>query len=154
MLLPFYVFNLEKGLDAIEADSGELADFVELYSSIAGRLEFDLAKGYLSQFSHGVIISLIQKVMYKMNVKRSNIRERIGDIMGGKVLELDIIKARHEGLAEGRTIGEVIGEARGRTEGIEEERKNNIKKLATSYMKQDSSLTEEEAMEMARAILE
>ena len=89
-----------------------------------------------------------------MNVKRSNIRERIGDIMGGKVLELDIIKARHEGLAEGRTIGEVIGEARGRTEGIEEERKKNIKKLAASYMKQDSSLTEEEAMEMARAILE
>ena len=58
--------------------------------------------------------------------------------MGGKVLELDIIKARHEGLAEGRT----------------EERKNLIKKLAASYMKQDSSLTEEEAMEMARTILE
>ena len=62
------------------------------------------------------------------------------------MLELDIIKARHEGLAEGL--------AEGRTEGIEEERKNNIKKLAVSYMKQDSSLTEEEAMEMARAILE
>jgi hypothetical protein len=105
-----------------------------------------LAKGYLSQFSHGVIISLIQKVMYKMNVKRSNIRERIGDIMGGKVLELDIIKARHEGLAEGRTEG--------LAEGRTEERKNLIKKLAASYMKQDSSLTEEEAMEMARAILE
>ena len=66
------------------------------------------------------------------------------------MLELDIIKARHEGLAEGRTIGE----ARGKAEGIEEERKNNIKKLAASYMKQDSSLTEEEALEMARAILE
>ena len=146
MLLPFYVFNLEKGLDTIEADSGELEDFVELYRNIADRLESDLAKGYLSQFSHGVIISLIHKVMYKMNVKRSNIRERIGDIMGGKVLELDIIKARHEGLA----IGEARGEARGRAN----ERENLIKKLAASYMKQDSSLTEEEAMEMARTILE
>ena len=72
-----------------------------LYRNIAGRLESDLAKGYLSQFSHDVIISLIHKVMYKMNVKRSN-----------------------------------------------------IKKLAASYMKQDSSLTEKEAVEMARAILE
>ena len=66
------------------------------------------------------------------------------------MLELDIIKARHEGLAEGlaegRTIGEVIGEARGK--------ENSVMKLAASYMKQDSSLTEEEAMEMARAILE
>ena len=42
----------------------------------------------------------------------------------------------------------------GREEGREEERKNNIKKLATSYRKQDPSITEEEAMEMARAILE
>ena len=41
MLLPFYVFNLEKGLDTIETDSGELDDFVELYRSIAGRLELD-----------------------------------------------------------------------------------------------------------------
>ena len=154
MLLPFYVFNLEKGLDTIETDSGELDDFVELYRNIAGRLDLDLAKGYLSQFSHGVIISLIHKVMYKMNVKRSNIRERIGDIMGGKVLELDIIKARHEGLAEGRTIGEVIGEARGEARGRANERENLIKKLAASYMKQDSSLTEDEAVEMARAILE
>ena len=39
-------------------------------------------------------------------------------------------------------------------QGREEERKNNIKKLAANYMKQDSSLTEEEATEMARAILE
>ena len=111
---------------------------MELYRNIADRLESDLAKGYLSQFSHGVIISLIHKVMYKMNVKRSNIRERIGDIMGGKVLELDIIKARPEGLA--------IGEARGK--------ENSVMKLAASYMKQDSSLTEDEAVEMARAILE
>ena len=38
----------------------------------------------------------------------------------------------------------------GREEGIE----LSIKKLAANYMKQDSSLTEEEATEMARAILE
>ena len=37
---------------------------------------------------------------------------------------------------------------------IRQERENNIRKLAASYMAQDSSLTEDKAIEMARAILE
>ena len=99
-------------------------------------------------------------------MKRDVVQKRVGDIMGGKVLDLDIIRARHEGLAAGEAIGEargvligeargvLIGEARGRKEGREEEREGNIKKLAASYMNNDSSLTEDKAMEMARAILE
>ena len=97
-----------------------------------------MSKGYLSQFSYGVIISLIQKVAYKMTMKRETVQKKVGDIMGGRVLELDIIKARHEGLAEGRM----------------EEREDNVKKLAASYMQQDSTLKEDKAMEMARKILE
>ena len=81
-----------------------------------------------------------------MTMKREVVQKKVSDIMGGKVLDLDIIRARHEGLAE--------GEARGRKEGREEERESNIKKLAASYMNQDSSLSEDKAMEMARAILE
>ena len=37
---------------------------------------------------------------------------------------------------------------------LAEEKENNIRKLAASYMEQDSSLTEDKAIEMARAILE
>lgn len=39
-------------------------------------------------------------------------------------------------------------------QGREEEKEINIKKLAASYMKQDTSLTEEKAIELARTILE
>ena len=46
--------------------------------------------------------------------------------------------------------GEIVGEERGKAE----EKESNICKLAASYMKQDSSLTEEQAIEMARKILE
>ena len=59
-------------------------------------------------------------------------------------------QGREEGIEEGRKEGEQIGEARGRAE----EKEANIHKLAASYMKQDTSLTEEKAMEMARAILD
>ena len=67
-----------------------------------------------------------------------------------------------QGREEGEKIGEArgieIGEARGEARGIEigENRgiEKSIKKLAEAYMKQDSALSEEEAMNMAREILQ
>ena len=53
-------------------------------------------------------------------------------------------------LRQGREEGRKEGKEEGKKEGIE----LSIKKLTANYMKQDSSLTEEEATEMARAILE
>lgn len=51
------------------------------------------------------MIRLIHKVMYKLTMNRKNVQRRVGDIIGGKVLELDIVKARHEGIAIGYAIG-------------------------------------------------
>ena len=43
--------------------------------------------------------------------KEEDVRKGIGDIMGGKVLELESERLK----AEGRTEGEAIGQARGET---------------------------------------
>ena len=141
MLLPFYIFNLEEYLDEINADDMKLESLADIYRNIIESLDDDLDKGYLSGFSHGVIISLIDKVVYKITMGRKsvlkNVQEKVGGIMGGRVLDLEVIRAHRDGLVEGKA----------------EEKNNNIRKLATSYMNQDSSLTEEKAMEMARAIL-
>lgn len=140
-LLPFYIFNLEDKLDEINRDDSELEDFSEVYRDIVAKLEEDVGKEYLSAYSQSVIISLIHKVAYKMTMKRENVQERVGDIMGGKVMDLEVIRAHRDGIAEGKA------------EGIAEERMANIKKLAASYIKNDPSLTEERALEMARSIL-
>lgn len=57
-------------------------------------------------------------------------------------------------LRQGREEGREEGRKEGREEVRAEEKEANIHKLAASYMKQDTSLTEEKAMEMARAILD
>ena len=57
-------------------------------------------------------------------------------------------------LRQGRAEGRAEGRIEGRAEGRAEEKEANICKLAASYMKQDSSLTEDKAIEMARAILD
>ena len=57
-------------------------------------------------------------------------------------------------LRQGREEGEKIGEARGIEIGENRGIEKSIKKLAEAYMKQDSALSEEEAMNMAREILQ
>ena len=169
MLLPFYIFNLEGKLDRMDRDPIELEKFSDIYRDIIKRLDEAKEAGYLSGFSYGVIIALIHKVAYKMTVKRENVQRKVGDLMGGKVLDLDIIRAKHEGIAEGITLGKAEGITLGKAEGITlgkaegitlgeargkaEERKDNIRKLAVSYMENDISLTEEKAIEMATGIL-
>ena len=48
------------------------------------------------------IIRLINKVAYKLNMKRENVQRKVGDIMGGRVLDLDVVVAHREGIEEGR----------------------------------------------------
>ena len=55
-------------------------------------LALSLENEYLSAYSYGVIIRLIDKVAHKITMNRKNVQRKVSDIMGGKVLDLDIVK--------------------------------------------------------------
>lgn len=57
------------------------------------------------------LTKLIVKIADYIFRKEEDVRKGIGDIMGGKVLELESERLK----AEGRTEGEAIGQARGET---------------------------------------
>ena len=137
-LLPFYMFNYEGRLERIDSDSNELDRFADMYKGIIDRLERDVEKQFLSQHSFHVIIRLINKVSYKLNMNHRNVQKKVGDIMGGKVLDLDVIVAKREG----------------RAEGLAEGKRESILLLADSYMKENPSLSREEAIMMATSILD
>jgi len=52
--------------------------------------------------SKDVIISLINKASYKQLMKQKQTQKKVGDLMGGKVLDLEIIKAHDDGIKEGK----------------------------------------------------
>ncbi len=85
-------------------------EFVEIYRGIIDTLEELVAEGVLSSFSKDVIISLINKVLYKQLMKQKQTQKKVGDLMGGKVLDLDIIKAHDDGIEEGFSQGEESGQ--------------------------------------------
>ena len=148
-LIPFYIFNLESRFEDIESSPDRLEEFAELLKNIMHRLDQEVASGNLSVFSHSVIISLTHKVAYKLTFSRKHLNKKVGDIMGGKVMDLEVIKAHNEGITQGISQGISQGLSQGIKTGVD----NSIQKLATHYRKNDPSLSESEALKMAESIL-
>ena len=63
------------------------------------------------------LTKLIIKIADYIFREDDNVRKEIGDIMGGKVLELESERLKAEGKAIGRAEGEAIGQARGEAIG-------------------------------------
>jgi hypothetical protein len=70
------------------------------------RLDEELDNGKLSALSHNAIIRLTHKVVYKLSMNHEKVQEKVGGIMGGKVLDLPDFKVFREGKAEGLKEGE------------------------------------------------
>ena len=94
------------------------------------------------------LVDLINQIADYVIPKENPVRERIGAIMGGKILQLAserfIEEGRTLGITEGRTLGitegRTLGITEGRTLGIEEGR---VKELCS--MIQDGDITLERA---------
>ena len=121
MLLPFYLFNYKRKLAKINKDEKALEKLEKEYEDILDRLDGKVENGELSAISKGVIISLTKSVTNKLAHKYENVNRKVGDMMGGRVLKLDIIEDYREnyrrGLADGRADGRAEGEAAGIAKG-------------------------------------
>ena len=84
----------------------------------------------MSAYSKDVIIRLINKVVHKQLLKYKSTQKRVGDLMGGKVLDLDVIRAHDEGIEQGRERGK------------DEERLFSIRRIMNKL-----KMTAEEAMD-------
>ena len=60
------------------------------------------AIGMISEYSKSVIYELVNKVAQNLAAKHNNIQKGIGAVMGGQVLELEVIKMFDRGHADER----------------------------------------------------
>ena len=74
---------------------------------------------------------LIEHVIRKLAENHESIQRKVGDLMGGQVLDLDIIRIKHE--------AEAIGEKIGRAEGKVEEKENGIRILIQDNLEEGKS---------------
>ena len=118
MLIPFYIFNFEKKLPEMNQDMDQIDELLKNYEEIFDRLDNELAKGSLSSASYDAIIRLTHSVAYKLTTKQENVQKKVGDVMGGKVLDLPGFRIYDEGKEEGFKEGKEEGIKEGKEEGI------------------------------------
>ena len=86
------------------------------------------------------MITLIEEIAYHIIPKdNENVRERLGDIMGGKILQLESERLRELGEAKGRAEGRIQGQAEGRIQGQAEGRKTERIEAIQNMIKYDVS---------------
>lgn len=116
MFLPFYIMRYEKEIHRINQDPEKLQSLLDEYEDIRVMLEKELTEtGRAELYTN--LNKLITKISDYICRDEEVVRERLGETMGGKVLELESERLRAEGKVLGESIGEARGEARGKVIG-------------------------------------
>ncbi len=108
LMIPFYLIRYESALKKNDPDDTELQKLLEETRKISnclnrqaqgeGKFEFDVN-----------LMGLTKKIADYLCRTADKNKERIGEIMGGKVLELESDRLRAEGRMEGRMEGHAEG---------------------------------------------
>lgn len=99
-LIPFFIFTMEKELSAIDSSLARLNAFEDFYADIVHKLEGAVLEKGLTGFSYMEIRDMTNRVAQNLARNYENIKERIGGIMGGKVIVTEVSKARRKGREE------------------------------------------------------
>ena len=110
--LPFYIFFYEKDFAEYEADESRRRELEQVFCGIRERLEQACVQGMISEYFVKTLLAMSLKVIRNLTKKYTGISERLGEIMGGKILEYEaktiMNEGRREGYASGRQDGQII----------------------------------------------
>ncbi len=112
MLLPFYIMRYEKEIHEMSENPELFQHLLNEYEEIRTNLEKELTESGKSELYMN-LNKLIVKIADYMCRNEDVVRKGIGEVMGGKVLELETERLRAEGQAVGKEIGKEIGKAEG-----------------------------------------
>lgn len=101
-LIPFHIFVYEKNFEEYEKDEGKLKELQKVYANIINRLDLCARESMITEYEKKTIVTMAQKVLQKIAMKYLNVKERIGEIMGGKVLDYEAKDILNQGIEQGK----------------------------------------------------
>ena len=105
-LIPFHIFVYEKDLKKYDGDEEELRELTCIYEEIVEKLNAYAEEQVIDEYTRLTIIDMSKKVLGHLAKKYSNVKEGVGAIMGGKILDYEAKDILNKGRAEGRAEGE------------------------------------------------
>ena len=155
ILLPYHILRYESFLKNSCSNSKKLEQLLTDYQKINNLLEHctDDKKSTL----YIDMITLIEKIADHIIPKDSEkIRERLGNIMGGKILQLESERLLEKGQLLGEAKGRAAGRIQGQAEGRKTERIEAIQNMISLGLTKEKILTvysEEEYNEAVKSML-
>lgn len=111
--------------------------------------------GNLSAVSYDAIIRLTYSVAYKLTMKEDKVQRKVGDVMGGKVLDLPCFQIFDQGVEKGIEQGLEQGTDKGIRIFIEDKLEDNVSvDIIESKLCKKYSLSNDKAKEYIKRVIE
>ena len=137
-LIPFHIFSYEKNFSEYESDEEKLQELQRIYIQIVRRLNHCVESGVISEYIKATVVTMSKKVLDALTVKYSRVQERVGKIMGGKILDYEAKDILNRGRAEGREEGYTEARSQMLMEILEE--KGSISKQLQKKIEEEKDL--------------
>ena len=118
ILLPFYLFVVEKSLKDYEENSGKRQELMDSLRMIVAGLDNLLLLGDIDALARKSLVELSAKVNHHLARNYAKVQKEAKNIMGGKVLDYEAktiyMNGKNDGIALGMAQGMAQGVAQGR----------------------------------------
>ena len=101
-LIPFHIFTYESELKEYDADEHKLYELMQVYEEVVQKLNDYAEKKVIDEYTKLMIVDMSKKVLEHLTTKYSKVKEGVGTIMGGKILDYPAKDILNRGRAEGR----------------------------------------------------
>ena len=100
-LIPFHIFVYESKFREYDTNEEKLKELTLVYEEIIQKLNAYSEKHVIDEYTKLMIIDMTKKVLEHLANKYSNVKEGVGIIMGGKILDYPAKDILNRGRAEG-----------------------------------------------------
>ena len=105
-LIPFHIFSHEKDLKWYNNEEKKLEELKELYGDIIRKLEIERDTDHIDSYEMMTIIRMSHEVLDRIAAKYKKVKEEVGEVMGGRVLEYPEKDILRRGIQQGLEQGE------------------------------------------------
>ena len=139
-LIPFHIFAYEQDMEAYEKDSEKLSELLSVYEDIMERLDTYAKEHHINEYEKRMLIDMSKKVLEHLTKKYSHVKEKVGSIMGGKILDYEAKDILNQGREEGREEGRAVGRVDKLKEQVAKklQRGDSVEKIADDLMEEIS----------------
>lgn len=118
-LIPFHLFTYEQDFKVYEENPQKLNELTAVYEEIAEKLNVCEENDIIDTYTKSMVVDMSKKVLEHLAMKYSNVKKKVGAIMGGKILDYPAKTYKREGrrellvelvqkkLAKGKSVEEI-----------------------------------------------